>query len=209
MKPNIFQRVACLQVPIQQGNVEAGLQEFHRLLETAAFAEQTLVVLPELWAAGFDYPNINLLAEQTPRVLAELQRKAAESRIWFAGSLPEKQDTQEAGAICNSLFFVGPEGVTGKYQKQHIFRLWHEDRFFVAGNAAQTVQTPFGPVGALICYDLRFPELSRRQIFSGAKLLIVSAQWPAIRLAHWRILLRARAVENQVFLVACNGSGRV
>lgn len=209
MEPNTFPQVACLQLSIQQGKVDAGLKEFQRLSEVAGFSENTLIVLPELWASGFDYANIDMLAEQTPRVLAELQRSAARDGIYFAGSLPEKQETQESGVICNSLFLIGPEGVTGKYQKQHIFRLWQEDRYLAAGNAAQTIQTPFGPAGALICYDLRFPELSRRQIFSGAKLLIVSAQWPAVRLDHWRILLQARAVENQAFVVACNGSGRI
>ena len=206
MEQNIFPRVACLQLPIQQGDVDAGLQELQRLSKAAEFSENTLVVLPELWAAGFDYANMDSLAEQTPRILAELQRNAAQHGIRFAGSLPEKQGGR---AICNTLFLVGPQGGIGTYQKQHLFRLWQEDRYFSAGTEAGTIQTPFGPVGALICYDIRFPELSRRQIFSGAELLIVSAQWPAIRLDHWRILLQARAVENQAFVVACNGSGRV
>ena len=69
--------------------------------------------------------------------------------------------------------------------------------------------TPFGSIGALVCYDLRFPEISRRQVFSGCTLLVVSAQWPAVRSDHWRILLQARAVENQAFVVACNGSGNI
>ncbi len=124
--------------------------------------------------------------------------------IWLAGSLLDKQ---EGEGIYNTLFIIGPEGVVGRYQKQHLFQLWQEDQYLAAGKESQTVLTPFGRIGALVCYDLRFPELSRRQIFSGCTLLVVSAQWPGVRYDHWKILLQARAVENQSFVVACNGSG--
>lgn len=202
----IFPQVACLQMALQQGDVEANLKEFRQQLAAASFSEDTLVVLPELWATGFDYTNIDSLAEQTAQLLAELQEKAAQAEIWFAGSLLDKQ---EDGGIYNTLFIVGPEGEVGSYQKQHRFRLWQEDQYLAAGKKSQTVLTPFGPIGALVCYDLRFPEISRRQVFSGCTLLIVSAQWPAARSDHWRILLQARAVENQAFVVACNGSGNI
>ncbi len=202
----IFPRVACLQMSLQQGDVDANLKEFQRMLAAASFAPDTLVVLPELWATGFDYANIEPLAELTPQLLVELQQKAAQSRIWFAGSLLDKQ---EGGGICNTLFVVGPDGVAGSYQKQHLFQLWQEDQYLAAGKKSQTVLTPFGPIGALVCYDLRFPELSQRQVFSGCELIIISAQWPAVRSDHWRILLQARAIENQAYVVACNGSGNI
>ena len=204
MMERIFPRVACLQLSLQQGDVDANLKEFQKKLAAASFAPDTLVVLPELWATGFDYANIETLAEQTPQLLVELQHQAAQSRIWFAGSLLDKQ---EGEGIYNTLFIVGPEGVVGRYQKQHLFQLWQEDQYLAAGKESQTVLTPFGRVGALVCYDLRFPELSRRQVFSGCALLVVSAQWPGVRYDHWEILLKARAVENQAFVVACNGSG--
>ncbi|MCI5164552.1 MAG: D-glycero-beta-D-manno-heptose 1-phosphate adenylyltransferase [Candidatus Electrothrix sp. GM3_4] len=208
----VFPQVACLQMSLQQGDVDANLKEFQRMLAAASFAPDTLVVLPELWATGFDYANIDTLAEQTPEILAELQQKSAQSGIWFAGSLLDKQEAQKnqkIGGIYNSLFVVGPEGIVGRYQKQHLFKLWQEDQYLITGKESQAVLTPFGPIGALVCYDLRFPELSRRQVFSGCTLLIVSAQWPAVRSDHWEILLRARAVENQAFVVACNGSGNI
>ena len=113
MMEQIFPRVACLQMPLQQGDVDANLKEFRGMLAAACFAPDTLVVLPELWATGFDYANIGTLAEQTPQLLAELRQKAARAGIWFAGSLPEKT---AAGKIYNSLFVVGPEGVAGRYQ---------------------------------------------------------------------------------------------
>lgn len=206
MEQDIFPHVACLQVSLQQGDVEANLKEFRRLLESESFPADTLLVLPELWATGFDYPNIETLAKLTPQILAELEQKAAQHGLWFAGSLLDRQDT---GVIYNSLFLVGPEGVVGSYQKQHMFRLWQEDQYLAVGPTAHVMRAGFGSLAALVCYDLRFPELSRRQVFSGSKLLIVSAQWPAARSDHWEILLRARAVENQCFVVACNASGTI
>ncbi|MCW5208646.1 hypothetical protein VU10_00205, partial [Desulfobulbus sp. US1] len=104
MMERIFPQVACLQMALQQGDVEANLKEFRQQLAAASFSEDTLVVLPELWATGFDYTNIDSLAEQTAQLLAELQEKAAQAEIWFAGSLLDKQ---EDGGIYNTLFIVG------------------------------------------------------------------------------------------------------
>uniref|UniRef100_UPI00405642B6 D-glycero-beta-D-manno-heptose 1-phosphate adenylyltransferase n=1 Tax=Candidatus Electrothrix sp. TaxID=2170559 RepID=UPI00405642B6 len=206
MDQDLFPHVACLQLPLQQGDVQANLQAVQEMLAKACCPANTLVVLPELWATGFDYAHIHALAEQTPEILAELQKEAAQKCVWFAGSLLDKQPTRE---IYNAFFVVGPEGQVGCYHKQHLFQLWQEDQYLAAGKEAQGIQTPFGPIAALVCYDLRFPQLSQQQIFSGAKLLVISAQWPALRADHWKILLQARAIENQAFVVACNGSGRL
>ncbi len=202
----IVPHAACLQLEIHSGDTQANLRQFRELLAAQQFPENTLVVLPEVWARGFDYPNAAALAEQTPAVLAELRNTAAERRLWFAGSLLEPQP---GGKPCNSLFFVGPDGVVGKYQKHHLFRFWQEADYLQAGPEPLPIRSPFGPLGALVCYDLRFPEISRSQVFAGSRLIIVSAQWPSARLAHWRLLTQARAVENQAFVVACNGCGAV
>ncbi len=206
MEPDIFPQVACLQLVVQPGDVKANLKALQKTLATVCFPANTLVALPELWATGFEYAGIQNLAEQTSKILDELQKEAEQRQLWFAGSLLDKQPT---GEIYNSFFVVGPEGKVGCYQKQHLFKLWQEDQHLAVGKESQVIQTPFGPIGALVCYDLRFPELSHRQVFSGCKLLVVSAQWPKVRVDHWRILLQARAVENQAFVVACNGSGRL
>lgn len=201
---SIFSCAACLQIEIQVGDVDANLQQLKRSFVGQDPAENTLVVLPELWATGFDYPHIAALAEQTPRVLAELQQVAAKYTIWFAGSLLEKR---EQGAPCNTLYLTGPEGVVGRYRKHHLFSFWQEEQYLQPGIVPQPIDTPFGPMGALVCYDLRFPEISRAQTFAGCRLIVVSAQWPMLRLDHWQLLVRTRAVENQAFVVACNGCG--
>lgn len=199
---SLFPGAACLQMEVQVGDVDANLQQLRELFDGQEPAANTLFVLPELWATGFDYPRIATLAEQTPRVLAELQQLAAKHSIWFAGSLPEKR---EQGAPCNTLYLTGPEGVVGSYRKHHLFSFWQEDQYLQPGTVPQPIDTPFGPLGALVCYDLRFPEISCAQTFGGCRLIVVSAQWPMLRLDQWQLLVKTRAVENQAFVAACNG----
>ena len=202
----LFPHAACLQLAIQPGEIAANIGRFQELLKAQQFPKNTLVVLPEAWASGFDYPKAAALAEQTPAVLKMLQEAAARRNIWFAGSLFEPQNE---GRPNNTLFLVGPEGVAGAYRKHHLFRFWQEEEYLQAGREPLPINSPFGLLGALICYDIRFPEISRSHAFAGSRLLIVSAQWPSARLAHWRLLVQARAVENQVFVIACNGCGPV
>ena len=102
---------------------------------------------------------------------------------------------------------VGPEGPLGSFCKQHLFRFWQEDQYYQRGQQGPLITTPYGPLGGMVCYDLRFPEVAKRQVFAGSRLLIVSAQWPLSRLDHWQTLLRARAIENQAYVAACNGCG--
>ncbi len=202
----LFPHAACLQLEIQPGEIATNLDRFQELLKAQQFPENTLVVLPEAWASGFDYPKAAALAEQTPAVLELLRQEAVRRKIWFAGSLLEPQHD---GRPCNTLFLIGPEGVAGAYRKHHLFRFWQEEEYLQAGREPLPISSPFGLLGALVCYDIRFPEISRRHAFAGSRLIIVSAQWPSARLAHWRLLVQARAVENQVFVIACNGCGPV
>lgn len=166
----------------------------------------SLVVLPELWSTGFEYLRCRQLALTTPDLLEELRSIAAESRLVIVGSLLEPPG-DEGDKPWNTLFVVDENGVTGRYRKQHLFAHWNEHRFFSAGDRPATIGTGGGTLGPLICYDLRFPLLASEHCFSGAQVLVVSAQWPKVRLDHWQVLLRARAIENQAFVVAANSCG--
>lgn len=198
--------VACLQFPIVLGEVERNLDQVRTLLEAHPPAQDTLVLLPEIWATGFDYPRTQEFGRRTPEILAAVQQLAATRQIFLAGSLTQ-QSEEEQGLPRNTLFLVGPEGVLGSLSKQHLFRFWQEDRYYQGGQAAPLLFTPYGPLGGLICYDLRFPEVAKRQTFAGSRLLVLSAQWPLSRLDHWQTLVRARAIENQCYVAACNGCG--
>jgi rfaE bifunctional protein nucleotidyltransferase chain/domain len=200
----VFPHVACLQFAIEPGAVAVNLDRFRQGLAQLAPAPDTLLVLPELWATGFAWQQLDSLASETAVVLAELERAAKERSIWIAGSLLEKRSQ---GKPANTLFVIGPLGLAGRYRKQHLFRFWQEDSFLQAGAEPQPVATPFGELAGLVCYDLRFPEICRSQVFAGSRMIAVSAQWPLVRLDHWQLLLQARAIENQAFVIACNGCG--
>jgi len=163
-----------------------------------------LLVLPEMWSCGFDYPGLATHAAKTPKILDDLAKTASENSLIIAGSLPEAS----GNGIYNTLFVIDKQGkIAGKYRKAHLFPLIDEDRHFCAGNRPVVCQTDAGRLGLMICYDLRFPEFCRALALEGAEIVVVCAQWPASRIDHWDILLRARAIENQLFIIAANRTG--
>ena len=205
IEPHLFPAAACVQFPIALGEVEGNVDQVEQLIDHYRPAPDTLLLLPEMWATGFDYERTAELGRRTPEILAAMQRIAARHQVFLAGTLTEV--SEEGGLPFNRLFLVGAKGVLGSLPKQHLFAFWQEDAFYQGGQAEPLIRTPHGSLGGLICYDLRFPEAARRQVFAGSRLLAVSAQWPLSRLDHWQTLVRARAIENQVYVVAANGCG--
>jgi D-glycero-beta-D-manno-heptose 1-phosphate adenylyltransferase len=204
--PPLFPAVACVQFPIVLGEIEENIRQAEHLIAAHAPAPESLLLLPEMWATGFDYQRTAALGQRTPEILAAMQRLAAAHQIYLAGSLTEL-DT-DGGLPRNTLYLVGRQGVIGKLSKQHLFTFWQEDHYYQGGMATPPLQTPHGLLAGLVCYDLRFPEVARHQVFAGARLLAICAQWPLSRLDHWQTLIRARAIENQVYVAAVNGCGR-
>ncbi len=185
-----------------------------------------LVVLPELWAAGgFSYRSWEERAEQLdgPTVTAIAAAARELGAVVHAGSIveraPEGAAAHERGpggrGRWNTSVLLGPDGgVLATYRKIHRFGFGAgEPALMEAGEQVVTVPLPGrdgseGPVvGLATCYDLRFPELFRRLLDAGAELVVLPAAWPAPRVEHWRLLGRARAVENQQVLLACNTAG--
>ncbi|PLX46772.1 MAG: D-glycero-beta-D-manno-heptose 1-phosphate adenylyltransferase [Desulfobulbaceae bacterium] len=194
--------VACLQIDVTP-RAEDNFHQVRHALRRLAPPPQSLVVLPELWLHGFVYETLAEQAARTAGVLDELRDLAAHYDIVLAGSLPEARQ----GRFYNSLFMVSPQGVEGRSDKQHPFVPMQEDEHFSPADSLEVMTVAGWCLGGLVCYDLRFPELARLQVQQGARLLVVCAQWPLARISHWRLLLQARAVENQVFVVACNRVG--
>ena len=196
-----------LQFDVQSGAVEQNLAQVEAGLAQIAAANRSstdgIIVLPELWATGFAYEKLPMLVVKIPAVLERLRKLAVKYEIFIAGSLPEFLHN----SYFNTLYLTGPEGHVILYRKRRLFSPMGEDTFFTPGTGAGPAQTVFGPVAGLVCYDLRFPELLREQTALGADILIISAQWPAARISHWRTLLQARAIENQMFVVAANRCG--
>jgi omega-amidase len=195
----------CYQFQIDSGEVEANLNRVERSLPWFQERGCELLVLPEMWSCGFVYRQLPDMAGRTPQVLGAMRLWAGRHGMVLVGSLPEAV----GDAIYNTAYVVDANGeVAGSYRKMHLFSLHGEDRHFGRGMQPLVCSTQVGRIGAMICYDLRFPELARRLALDGAELLCVPALWPTGRIEHWSILLRARAIENQLFVIGCNGSGK-
>jgi omega-amidase len=194
---------AAIQFTVSQGNVDANLEYVRTALKRAAAAGAQLVVLPEMWSSGFAYKHLNELALRTAGIVAELLELSRELKLVIVGSMPEPNSDK----VFNTIHMIDNGRLAGIYRKMHLFSLLGEDRAFSGGDGRLLAETSLGKIGVIICYDLRFPELSRRLALDGARVICVPAQWPKPREEHWRTLLRARAIENQLFVVACNACG--
>lgn len=128
--------------------------------------------------------------------------------VCIAGSILLKT---RAGHTANTTLVFHRGRLIHRYEKIHLFRPTGDARYFSPGRRIGTFLLPGGPrrlrAGVILCYDLRFPELSRTMARQGMQILFVPARWPAARDLAWRTLLRARAIENQIFVVGCNGPG--
>ncbi|MGH8895663.1 MAG: nitrilase-related carbon-nitrogen hydrolase [Egibacteraceae bacterium] len=204
-------RVVCAQLDGHNASRQARTEAATAAVARAASGSQeaTLVVLPELWPVGFfHFDDYAALAEPlhgpTLNALADAARTA---QVWvYGGSFVERDDR---GRLFNTGCLVDDHGALRlTYRKLHLFGLDSSERALLTpGLEAPVAATPWGIVGAATCYDLRFPELFRELALGGATLLVVASAWPMVRLEQWRILLRARAVENQAFVIACNAAG--
>lgn len=182
-------------------------------VEEAARRGSDLVLLPELWSTAYDLGRAAELAAPLVQQAGEgaagnwfgrLAALAQAQGIWVAGSILEALD----GRFYNSFTIYGPDGrLHAVYRKLHLFRLMQEEKYLAQGQESVVAHLPWGDAGMAICYDLRFPELFRRYALGGARLMLIPSEWPHPRRTHWRTLLRARAIENQCFVAACNRVG--
>ena len=155
---------AALQFRVDVADVPSNRERAVRLIEEAAARGARLCVLPEMWSTGFAEERLLPLSRTTPEVLHELRSLAARLKVVVAGSLPERVGR----GVYNTLYVVNATGVvTGEYRKAHLFSPSGEDRWFRRGVSAGVIPTDAGTVGPLICYDLRFPELSRKYFSTG------------------------------------------
>ncbi len=197
--------ISLLQMKIFPGKVEKNVEKALALVNRAAAEGTDIAILPEMFSSGFYYKDMEGVAEKSPEVILRIQTLCKENKITALFSVPEK----EGSSIYNTAYLIGRNGRTkGKYRKVHLFGLFMEDRYFSRGDASAVMSIPSLKIGALICYDLRFPEISRKMAIEGAEMLVYCSQWPKERLSHWQALLRARAIENQLFVAATNGCGK-
>ncbi|MDQ8036747.1 MAG: carbon-nitrogen hydrolase family protein [Pedobacter sp.] len=200
---------------------ERNWQEAERQLRAAAAAGAALAVLPENFAV-FDAMQYRAFAERLPEVLERLGHLARELDLWIvAGTLPAatRPDGRriEDGRVRTASHVIDSDGeVVARYDKIHLFDVdvddaqgsYRESATFEPGAVPVCVNTPVGRLGLTVCYDLRFPELFRALLDDGAELVSVPAAFTHVTgEAHWQALLRARAIENQVYVLGAAQGG--
>lgn len=201
-------RVTCLQLTADDDEPrDARIERVLGLVDDAA-PHSDLIVLPELWATGY-FAFDRYAEDAEPRdgaLVAALAERAARHEVHLAGGSFVERDGDD---LYNTSVILGPDGrLLHAYRKIHLFGYGsREARLLTPGVDVGVFDTPFGAVGVTTCYDLRFPELFRAMVDAGLEMLIIVAAWPAARREHWRTLLRARAIENQVHLIAANMAG--
>jgi predicted amidohydrolase len=194
----------CCQFAVKPGQIPYNYMTAERMISELAAEGCRLTVLPEMWSCSFPYRVLKAMAKETPAILDAVRKLAVDKRMVIVGSLPEAAGK----SIYNTSYLIDSTGeIAGTYRKVHLFSLYNEHKHFAGGTSAKVFSTSIGRIGMIICYDLRFPEIARRLALDGAEIICVSAAWPTVRIENWSILLRARANENQLFVIGCNGCG--
>ncbi len=196
-------RCACIQFDVCRGDVERNVASAEKQIRAAAENGAQLAVLPEMWTTSFTEGRDDELMRASSRAEIRLLELSAELDMMILGSAPHV----DAGQTFNRAQLVDRGRVLGEYRKIHLFSPIGEHRNHVAGSEPLVVDTRLGRVAVAICYDIRFPELTRYFFQRHAELLLVPAQWPEARSDHWRCLVRARAIENQLFVIGANRIG--
>ena len=202
-------RVAAFQFDVERGDPYANLARVESALERAKAEGCELVVLPELWASSFPTADGDLASrvEADEGATAELASLAGEHAVTVAGSALHTSGNAER-PFNRLQLFDGSVSVLS-YDKVQLFSPTGETLGFTPGeDPPQTVELEIGRIGGCLCYDLRFPELTRVLFRDGAELVVLPAQWPSVRASQWRALVVGLAAQNQCFVVACNRTGR-
>ena len=200
-------RVAVAQIDPQLGEKEHNLATCIARMEEAAAAGAELLVLPECAITGYVFESAEEAlpyAEEIPgpstEALADACRRLG---MHVVCGLLEADGTD----VCNAAVLVGPDGLVGSYRKTHLPYLGI-DRFTKAGDELAVFDTPLGRIGIEICYDLRFPELTRALALAGAEIVVLPTNWPVEAAANAELLVPARAYENRIYLLVSNRVGR-
>jgi predicted amidohydrolase len=198
-------KTAVLQMSLVEGDVDGNSRKAHEMLEDAGASGVKLAVLPEMWWTGFSYRRLPEFVKDLESSLGAVGDIARRHGMAVVGGWPEG----EGGRIFNTAFAIGADGeVKASYRKVHLFSPMKEDLFLARGSKTVLCEVHGTAVGMILCYDLRFPEMVRRLALDGARILAVPSQWPDARVEHFWTLLRARAIENQIFVAGANRCGK-
>ncbi|MBU8690463.1 carbon-nitrogen family hydrolase [Priestia megaterium] len=202
-------KVQLFQMEIIEGEVKQNESRINSLFEENLDIDTEIVVIPEMWNTGYDLKNVAEKADiDLKRTFPFIQSLATKHQVnIIAGSVSNKRNN----SIYNTAFTVSKTGEL-LYQKDkiHLVPMLDEHHYLTGGDEVPDVfEINDIKASQIICYDLRFPEITRYPASQGANVIFYVAQWTTKNIDHWRTLLKARAIENGVYVIACNSVGRV
>lgn len=195
--------ISLAQLSTEPNDFKKNLLKTKEYLEKAKECNSDIVVFPEMWLTGFN-------SDYNSEIIDLVAKLAKDHSLWVCGSIPS---LNENNLITNALMLFTPQGsLASLYRKVHLFSRVPEERSMARGNHLTTFNFPFGKnnlasCGFAICYDLRFPELFRSYALQGVKVIFLVAAFPHPRFEHWMTLIRARAIENQLYMICVNRVG--
>ncbi len=201
-------KIGICQFDIQEGKHDRNLAKAEELLTAAAKEGGEILMLPEMWPSGFDFANINSIAEALDgETVSFLKEQAIKLNVHLIGGSFAEAD---GGKVYNTCPVIDSHGkITAIYRKVHLFSHYLNEHLYLSpGN--EWVLSRYRKdedtiiLGHMICYDLRFPEFARNLALRGARLLCAPAGWPQRRVRELEILCQARAIENRSFLICAN-----
>ncbi len=197
--------LAIAQMNVTSANPEANIKKAERWIQQASANGCDMICFPEMWTTGFHWDYLSKHPKAHEELVKKVSQLAKSYHLWIAGSMPCMTPSDK---VANTFLLFDSDGqVAGQYAKIHLFSLLEEDRHFEPGNQLTVVDSPWGRIGLSVCYDLRFPELFRTYALEGVVLQLLPMAFPHPRLEHWKILSRARAIENQLYFVGINQVG--
>ena len=194
--------ITGIQSSLQWEDKEANLQMFEEKIFSISQPTE-IVVLPEMFSTGFSMQPKKLAEPMDGETVEWMKQIAAKKKIILTGSVIIEEDRN----FYNRLVWVLPNGQIGYYDKRHLFAYGDEDQHYTAGKKRLIASVKGWKINLMVCYDLRFPVWSRQQGDFEYDVLIYVANWPERRVHAWTTLLRARAIENQSYVIGVNRTG--
>lgn len=198
-------KISLIQSDIAWENPDKNFESFGKKLEQITDIPD-LIVLPEMFSTGFTM-NVDKCAEkESGQVITWLKEKAMNRNCVIAGSVLIEED----GQYFNRMFWMKPDGTYETYNKRHLFRMGNEDKTMSPGKEREIVELNDWKINLQICYDLRFPVWSKNNFKDGVyeyDILLYTANWPEVRSIAYKSLIKARAIENQCYVIWVNRVG--
>ena len=195
-------KAALIQMDIRWHEIKANLEHAEKMISSIS-PGSSLAALPEMFTTGFTINPAGLAENMNSETVTSMKKWSCNYNADIAGSII----INDHGHYYNRMIWASPDGSLKTYDKRHLFRIANENEVYTAGTANIIIDTGGWRVMPSICYDLRFPVCTRN-INLDYDILLFSANWPESRQSHWDTLLRARAIENQCYVIGINRAGK-